>query len=62
MKRKSLGQLAYEACLPSRYKRKAHNNYPPVWDKVARAVELGLLRREDWYYSKARKALARSTK
>ena len=57
MRAKSLGQIAYEAAFPLHRTAKAHNDYPPSWDRIARAVLRGVRRRDEWDYEKAMRSL-----
>lgn len=57
MKAKSLGQIAYEAAFRTRRTPKAHNDYPPAWDRVAKAVERAIRRKAAWDYERAMRSL-----
>jgi len=56
MAQKPLGQIAYEAALPSRRVRfnLEEFEYPYVWNTVAKAVERAIRRREKILYKKLR--------
>jgi hypothetical protein len=57
VKAKSLGQIAYEEAFLTRRTPKAHNDYPPVWDRVARAVERAIRRKAALDYERAMRLL-----
>ena len=57
MKAKSLGQIAYEAAFRTRRTPKAHSDYPPAWDRVAKAVERAVRRTDRLDYERAMRTL-----
>jgi hypothetical protein len=45
-KRKTLGQIGYEAAFRTRRLPYAHDAYPPAWDRITAAIERAVIRRQ----------------